>query len=295
MTVALKHLFISALGDTAAPNKVQPSHWNQNHVLTMEGGYLLGREGTGNGPVQEVTSIRLGTGSTFGNIGIGEPAQTQRKLSILNDRAANFYSQVINTSFGGVFENAFVNFFNGAVTGIGNFQNFPLVLLTNNQERVRVRSDGGLFVGTVGGDFGRDTWIGAFRRDQNQDTEFGVINNTTGALASTSFTRVTGTPFSFCQWTMFDGASNPYDQFAYGQPVTFVRWTWNGVERFRMTNNGNIGIGATAFGTSAARVIGIANGTPPTSSPAGMGQLYVENGALRYRGSSGTVTTIANA
>jgi len=29
--------------------------------------------------------------------------------------------------------------------------------------------------------------------------------------------------------------------------------------------------------------------------PAGMGQLYVEGGALKYRGSSGTVTTIANA
>jgi hypothetical protein len=57
----------------------------------------------------------------------------------------------------------------------------------------------------------------------------------------------------------------------------------------------NIGFGVTSFGTSAAKVIGIANGTAPTTSPANMGQLYVENGALKYRGSSGTVTTIANA
>ena len=41
----------------------------------------------------------------------------------------------------------------------------------------------------------------------------------------------------------------------------------------------------------AAKVIGMANATAPTSSPAGMGQLYVEGGALKYRGSSGTVTT----
>jgi hypothetical protein len=58
---------------------------------------------------------------------------------------------------------------------------------------------------------------------------------------------------------------------------------------------GNFGVGTTSFGTSAATVIGIANGTAPTTSPAGMGQLYVEAGALKYRGSGGTVTTIAAA
>jgi hypothetical protein len=59
--------------------------------------------------------------------------------------------------------------------------------------------------------------------------------------------------------------------------------------------SGNLGIGATSFGTSAVGVLGIVNGTAPATSPAGMGQLYVEGGALKYRGSSGTVTTIANA
>jgi hypothetical protein len=60
-------------------------------------------------------------------------------------------------------------------------------------------------------------------------------------------------------------------------------------------NPGNVGVGVSTFGTSAAKVIGIADGTAPSTSPAGMGQLYVEAGALKYRGSSGTVTTIANA
>jgi hypothetical protein len=66
-------------------------------------------------------------------------------------------------------------------------------------------------------------------------------------------------------------------------------------ERMRIDSSGNVGIGTSTFGTSAAKVLGIANGTAPTTSPAGMGQLYVEGGALKYRGSSGTVTTIANA
>ena len=66
-------------------------------------------------------------------------------------------------------------------------------------------------------------------------------------------------------------------------------------EVFRVTAGGNLGVGVSTFGTAAAKVIGIANGTAPTTSPGGMGQLYVEGGALKFRGSSGTVTTIANA
>jgi hypothetical protein len=58
---------------------------------------------------------------------------------------------------------------------------------------------------------------------------------------------------------------------------------------------GNCGIGVSTFGTSAAKVLGLANATAPSTSPAGMGQLYVEAGALKFRGSSGTVTTIAAA
>jgi len=68
-----------------------------------------------------------------------------------------------------------------------------------------------------------------------------------------------------------------------------------GNDVFAATEGGNFGIGVITFGASAAYVLGIKNGTAPTSSPAGMGQLYVENGALKYRGSSGTVTTIAPA
>ena len=52
---------------------------------------------------------------------------------------------------------------------------------------------------------------------------------------------------------------------------------------------------AQAFGTSAEKVLAIANGTAPSTSPTGVGQLYVESGALKYRGASGTVSTIAPA
>jgi hypothetical protein len=79
------------------------------------------------------------------------------------------------------------------------------------------------------------------------------------------------------------------------QANTALIFDTNGLERGRFDNVGNFGVGTNNFGTSAVRVIGIANGTAPTTSPAGMGQFWVENGALKYRGSSGTVTTLAPA
>ena len=66
--------------------------------------------------------------------------------------------------------------------------------------------------------------------------------------------------------------------------------------RLLVLDNGNIGISvASAFG-NGVKVIGISNATTvPNADPSGGGVLYVEAGALKYRGSSGTITTIAPA
>jgi len=54
--------------------------------------------------------------------------------------------------------------------------------------------------------------------------------------------------------------------------------------------------GGTASMGGGVSVVGIRNAqTVPTSNPTGGGILYVDAGALKYRGTSGTVTTIANA
>jgi hypothetical protein len=73
-----------------------------------------------------------------------------------------------------------------------------------------------------------------------------------------------------------------------------TRFITNNTERGRFDASGNLLVGLTAAGTTAAKTIQIADGTAPTGNVTG-GQLYVEAGALKYRGSSGTVTTIANA
>ena len=54
MTVSLKHTFTSAKIDSADPTIIQPSNWNEEHVLTAAAGKVLGRDTSGNGVVQEL-------------------------------------------------------------------------------------------------------------------------------------------------------------------------------------------------------------------------------------------------
>lgn len=73
-----------------------------------------------------------------------------------------------------------------------------------------------------------------------------------------------------------------------------IRLLFAGTEAFRFTYGTCFGIGTSVFGTNANRTLAIANtGFPPQSSPTGVGQIYVEAGALKYRGANGTITTIA--
>ena len=80
---------------------------------------------------------------------------------------------------------------------------------------------------------------------------------------------------------------------SYNKPLALNR---AGNDIFMCQGSGNVSVGnVTAFGSNAVAVLGLANATIPTTSPAGMGQLYVESGALKYRGSSGTITTLGAA
>lgn len=66
-------------------------------------------------------------------------------------------------------------------------------------------------------------------------------------------------------------------------------------ERVRIDSAGNFFVGMNTAATSSAKTVHLANATAPTADPTGGGVLYVESGALKYRGSSGTVTTLGNA
>ena len=51
----------------------------------------------------------------------------------------------------------------------------------------------------------------------------------------------------------------------------------------------------THWNTTATNTLTIHNGTIPDTTIANAGQLYVEGGALKFRGGSGTITVVAPA
>ena len=98
---------------------------------------------------------------------------------------------------------------------------------------------------------------------------------------------------------------------ANGQTADMQQWqTWNGstattrayitsdgsfLTSGTLTTMGNLRVGGLAGTGGGSGVIGILNGTAPTSNPTGGGILFVETGALKYRGTSGSAATIVNA
>jgi hypothetical protein len=82
----------------------------------------------------------------------------------------------------------------------------------------------------------------------------------------------------------------------YNRINAHIRFGTNNVERLRITEDGNLGFGTTSQFGGGVKVVGLANCTTvPGTTPTGGGILFVQNGALKYMGSNGTYTTIANA
>lgn len=192
----------------------------------------------------------------------------------------------------------------------------PIVFTTATSERYRIAGDGVATWSNVGGVAGtamtlNSTGLGIGTSSPSNKLEvvgtaaFAGIGFNANAINTTStssrFIRLTSTGGDFYVGTesstggaVFPG-STAYAAVLYNASATPMQFWTGGTLRATLDSSGNLGIGVSTFGTSAAKVLGLANATAPSTSPAGMGQLYVEAGALKYRGSSGTVTTIANA
>jgi hypothetical protein len=127
----------------------------------------------------------------------------------------------------------------------------------------------------------------------------------TGATPAASFKSTTGgaqaiaTDGTVTQFVGYAASTFAFNGTQSNHPFALLT---NNIPRMEISstgnvfiNTGNLGIGSTSFG-SGSGVIAIVNATAvPSVNPTGGGVLYVESGALKYRGSSGTVTTIANA
>lgn len=96
-----------------------------------------------------------------------------------------------------------------------------------------------------------------------------------------------------CALKIAGGAVAAGNTNAFGLHVTAPT---SGTNNYAALFSGNVCFGATPSMGGGVGVVFLANaGTNPSTNPSGGGVLYVEAGALKYRGSSGTVTTLGNA
>jgi hypothetical protein len=122
-----------------------------------------------------------------------------------------------------------------------------------------------------------------------------------GSAGGVSITTASGRIYSNALWTIENpSASASENSFrirgAASQTGNLQEWQNSGATVLaKVDATGNIVVGNMAIATSSVATIHISNGTIPSANPTGGGVLYVEAGALKYRGSSGTITTIANA
>jgi hypothetical protein len=170
-----------------------------------------------------------------------------------------------------------------------------LLFGTNNTERYRIASDGVATWSGVGGVAGtamtlNSTGLGVGVVSPVTRLQANKAGQTPGGASAPNGALVISdtSNTSICLELGSNSAGIPYIQSRHISSFGFY-------DLVLQPTSGNVGIGVSTFGTSAQTVLGLANATAPSTSPAGMGQLYVEAGALKYRGSSGTVTTIANA
>jgi len=70
MTVSLKHTFQSTNPDGPDAAQVQPSNWNQEHILSCATARMLGRTTAGTGAVEEI-SVGTGLSLSAGSLAVG--------------------------------------------------------------------------------------------------------------------------------------------------------------------------------------------------------------------------------
>jgi hypothetical protein len=163
------------------------------------------------------------------------------------------------------------------------------IFTTNNTERMRLDASGNLGLGVT-----PSAWTGSGAKV----LELGSKGN--ALLGNSSVVDVTYNAYFDSAWKYgITGFASYYAQTGgqhqwFNAPSGTAGNTISFTQALTLDADGNLLLGGTS--TPGAKVMYIANATTvPASNPTGGGVLYVEAGALKYRGSSGTVTTIANA
>jgi hypothetical protein len=223
-----------------------------------------------------------------GNVGIGtsspsSPAGFAKVVSLYDASTASY-----TLSSGGTYTAEF-----GVSSGggyLGTTSASPMRFATNGNINMVLDSSGNLGLGVT-----PSAWGGSFKALQ-VGVGTALYNNAgpNGTFLGSNF-YYNGSVNRYISSDMASayGQSNGQHQWfiapsgTAGNAITFT-------QALTLTAAQNLLLGGTSDPASAAKCIVIYNGTAPTGNVAG-GILYVEAGALKYRGSSGTVTTLAAA
>jgi len=232
-----------------------------------------------------------GTAMTLNSTGLGVGVSPSYKLDVQgadNSIIAQFggTSRKVNftTSANGGFANGFFNFVSTSSVGAFSFQNA-------NGTHLIIDSSGNVGIGVT-----PSAWAAASKAI---DVDTYGANYAIAAATQVGISR--NCYYNGTNWIYkLNTSAQRFEQDNSGSFKWFTAPSGTAGNAITFTQamtldaSGNLLVGLTAAGTTAAKTIQIADGTAPTANVAG-GQLYVEAGALKYRGSSGTVTTLANA
>jgi hypothetical protein len=232
MTLSIKHAFNSAVADSGNTALVQPSNWNAEHTITLAAGKVMGRDTSGAGAVQE---LPIAVDSS-GNVGIGTSSPS-KKLDVFNSGTTTTDFIVRNGTV------SLLSFVDSGAGYLGTSTNHPLLITTNNTERMRIDSSGNVGIGrtpTLPLDISATT--GNIRLTSSTGTNYAQLQTINGS-GTARFGVESSVGGSIA------GGSTAYSAVVSQAGAYSLHIGTNNTVQATIDSSGNVGIGTTSPGT----------------------------------------------